>query len=761
MLRAPCWPSPVFTLVVLSGLVIGFWSVPAPRESAAAGDAESPRNDRFTPAMLADRIEHAMQKYSSLEYTVEFSVRENTGAQWGAKPSEPIWHTFHGRYTYRGEGPRWFLDEDSYTWSVGDRHLTPQHLTSGFDGKRHFHFNSLLSKLVWGDNDFGQQRAQPRNIFWKAGVTSESLLAALRKPEAKVVRRELIDKHPCVVVEVLWIDDWDKSRTPRRLETTISPEQSFLPLKAVWERGGALEARAELRGLNQTSDGLWYPLMIRTSRPEKSPFGPLRIDRITSLKVRSAVSGNAFRCDEFQFEPPIGADVVDRRAGTAWHNDPWWSELAPWISEKFKWPQPDWFELVNLRNQGTFCDPKIAGQAAPAIEAAQWLNGDPGGWKREGRFITVLYFFGGDLIDPHPKLCAALQAWHAARRDDGIELIGIATSLTLDATKRNVEELGITFPVAMDRPSDRRGSFGKTFDAFQMRSYSGVLVVDPAGIVRLIEAGGGQTDRPTEALDDLVSALFEAAGKNPKFAAAPQPPMRADLASRRLSDPELQAIEAEWKRRAGLTAGQARMRGTITFAIADDDVDQPSDETAMVKAVPQLWLLTTNTPGGYFYATDRGRIAEIRCDDDGRFELGNLRKGTYSLVFTRPGFASAERKVWLSADDSEITADLALNFGDAIAGQVVDSDGLEVRGASVRATRRHLDPKHPNYWTTAHLPDGPIAVHSDGRFEFEGLYEGTYTFEVSAAGYEPLTLEMIKPGSRDLKVVLKKAARNK
>jgi hypothetical protein len=147
----------------------------------------------------------------------------------------------------------------------------------------------------------------------------------------------------------------------------------------------------------------------------------------------------------------------------------------------------------------------------------------------------------------------------------------------------------------------------------------------------------------------------------------------------------------------------------------------------------------------------------VECSEGGAYVIENLRKGTYTLSFSRPGFATADRKVVLPYDDSEITVDVRL-VSDTISGTVVDAEGEPLRGATVRAVNRHLAAprRHPS--TTADLPRESVVTGAGGRFLFESLHDGAYTFEISADGYEKATAEIVILGTRDLKVVLKRAA---
>src|SRR5262249_34813338 len=156
----------------------------------------------------------------------------------------------------------------------------------------------------------------------------------------------------------------------------------------------------------------------------------------------------------------------------------------------------------------------------------------------------------------HPKMVTALATWHTTWKDDGVELIGIATSDSIETARQGVEELGLTFPVAVDRPAERRGSFGRTFDAYKLQSYSGLVIVDPPGKVQLLDP---DTASPALSLESTVRHIFDTAGRKPKAA-----PLTLD--SRQLDIAQMRAIEAEWKRVARAATGSGRIHGTLSFA---------------------------------------------------------------------------------------------------------------------------------------------------------------------------------------------------
>jgi hypothetical protein len=554
----------LFALAAL--LVAAPWGKP-PVVADTKRAADRPAEDNISPTELAEKIQDTMRRYDPIEYTVEYEERQNTNALFPKK--DPVWIDGKGKYTYRSDGKRWFIDENGYTFNSGQPDVIPEKRASGFDGERLFVYHANPPQIVWHEEDRARERFRPANVLWNSGKSTEWLLAILQKPGAKVLRRIEIGKRPCVVVETEWTDDWDKPGGRKRCQATISLEQSYLPLKVVWERAGAVEAQSEMRGLKETDGGLWYPLMIRITRPESTPFSQQRTERFTTFRERGP-AGVPFDDAEFRYGSTIGLDVVDRKLGAAWHEDPWWQDLAPWMKETFNWP---------------------------------------------------------------------------------------------------------------------RGT-----------------------------AGDG------------------------------------------LSDESYKALEAEWKRLTRLQAGNARIGGVICLAARDPEEAIQAVQVVKVEAIPLFRMLFSNTPGGWTVMEDRQRSGGADAESPGRYEIPALRKGEYRVTFSRAGYASIEREVLLTADDSRVNnLDVTLVTGDTIAGRVVDATGLAVKGAMVRALHRHVEPNPPNWTTTAHVPHRPIGVGDDGRFRFDDLYEGSYALQVTAAGFETLTVKAVKPGTIDLKVVLQKS----
>src|SRR5262245_43984804 len=148
---------------------------------------DQPAEASISPADLAEKIQHEMRQYDSVEYTGEYEERQNTNALLPKK--DPVWIDGKGKYTYRSDGTRWFIDENGYTFNSGQPGVMPERRASGFDGERHFTYHANPPRLVWDEEDRAHERLRPGNVLWNSGKSAEWFLAILRKPGAKIVRR--------------------------------------------------------------------------------------------------------------------------------------------------------------------------------------------------------------------------------------------------------------------------------------------------------------------------------------------------------------------------------------------------------------------------------------------------------------------------------------------------------------------------------------------------------------------------------------------
>lgn len=703
--------------------------------SVFAGTFKSQADDTrdLTPADIADRIEATMAKFSAVEYEAEFTTVRDTNVF--REGQEPLLVKGTGSYLFRTDGKRWFADEHGFSTAVGKPDVNPKRTIAGFDGERHFHVDNRSA--TFGEYNMGDLRLKPAAVFWRGSRTTDWLMAALRWDEAKVARKETMDGHECLVV----VSQRAQKRGEPvaegdvpywRYEITISPNQSFLPLRTRVELEGKLYSTESIDEVAQTETGLWYPVKLTSEQhlepiPHKSKFV-----HVKSLRVR-----DDFADENFKYEVPFGRVIVDWKKGYAWHNDPWWDELAPWMRENLDWPRRDFRALMDLR---TYARPEINGKPAPEIAARKWLNGEPQSWKREGRKVTLLYFFGGGPINPTPKQIASINALAEHYRDSGLDVVGVVPERSGPVSiEQTLVELGIEFPVAID--SKGEGYYGATFDAFKLPTYTSTFVIDSEGIVHSLPS---DQPRPNEMapVEELIREKLAAIDA--------KLPDESQKVSHRLERGDDQAIEKEWKRRVRAKRGEARIHGSVMLTPG-----QPVAGGVTVEVKPVLRVLFSNTPGGWTLLQDRKRIVKVPADPRGQYSLGGLRRGTYVLTFSAPGLASIEREITVAHDDSEVRVDVRFSQGHEITGVVVDSAGKPVVAATVKATRRHFDPTKPDQYTTAHLPREPRKTDDQGVFRFNHLFDGSYTFEVTADGFEKGTTKPVAAGV-ETRVVLKR-----
>lgn len=591
-----------------------------------------------TPQQLIAGIEQAMQRFLSVEYSAEYEgLRDRNGFGSGEKLVSVIERT--GGYRYRSDGRRWFVDEHSLAPPIA---VKPENGSpdwwlnqglSGFDGNVHYMREGDVVTL--GEDSLAVERRAPHRVFWEIGKNWSWLKSALVSPSAEVKDYPVIDGHVCVnVVSERTLSDGTKFQ----YVIVISPEQSFLPISCEIRRNGELDTTWTMEDLAQTDDGLWYPGTIVTEYANPFPTKSMRLT-ITEFDVR-----NNFADEDFAYSVPAGVDVVDYPGGMVYFNDPWWPELKTLLRERFDYPTP-WLSPTD--EMGSYADGAIDGRPAPAIEAGEWINGDPGGWDRPGRDYTVLFFFGGRPISPTPKWLAGLTALQQKYGEGGLELMGVVTSEGAEGAKQTAREFGLTFPIAVAAESERRGSYGKPHDAFGLQSYAGVFVIDPDGIVHTVDPQRAEGKEPGR-LEPLIQFLMGLPAE--EFA-------RPDEG---LSQPQWQAVVNEWKQLRAASPANARMSGRVTLDRAGPAAID--FENVKVTLFPMLPIVSGHTPYGHTRQLINDEFLTVACDADGRFEFTGLRKGTYSLVLNG-SIEEQERPVRFVAvadEDSTVSIDVTV-----------------------------------------------------------------------------------------------------
>ena len=133
--------------------------------------------------------------------------------------------------------------------------------------------------------------------------------------------------------------------------------------------------------------------------------------------------------------------------------------------------------------------------ASPALETVEWINTtEPLLLSQLKDKVVVIHAFQmlcpGCVIHGIPQATAI----HELYSEDDVQVIGLHTVfehhdvMTVDALKVFVEEYRITFPVAVDRPSEL-GDIPKTMESYQMRGTPTLIVLDKHGRVRLNHFG--------------------------------------------------------------------------------------------------------------------------------------------------------------------------------------------------------------------------------------------------------------------------------
>ena len=138
---------------------------------------------------------------------------------------------------------------------------------------------------------------------------------------------------------------------------------------------------------------------------------------------------------------------------------------------------------------------KEAHSIAPALDVATWINTTkPFSLAQLNGKVVVIHAFQmlcpGCVLHGIPQASAIYELYSK----EEVEVIGLHTVfehhdvMTVDALKAFIEEYRITFPVAVDRPSESE-PIPKTMASYQMRGTPTLIVLDKNGRIRLNHFG--------------------------------------------------------------------------------------------------------------------------------------------------------------------------------------------------------------------------------------------------------------------------------
>ncbi len=468
----------------------------------------------ITPAQIADRIDEARKRYSSVEYTADIQMSRNTRVlQPNAKP---MLVKGSGSVTYRADGSRWFCEQRSFSSTQYLMQTVPTHTISIFDGDTYQMTERNMRKI--GLEDTGALLYAPAEFFWQGGISSDWLLDVLRRPEATLVERIQMAETSCLHVVVEWKPEW--SEFNRSFDIMICPEQGWLVRRVVIDEGGKRLAEWSIDEVAKTESGLHYPVAFKNTRPAEDAVPSMAV-RISKFQQRSSFEPHEFQIPvaltapgEFTSDFNIGKMefVSDYTTGELWQADPWWKELAPWAKEYLDWPQHDLEPLSSLKSDS---GPELAGTTAPELVPSEWLT-TPGDltWNRPGRNVTVLYFFGGRRNEPTPKReLKALEGLYHRYTGGGLEIIGIAShSSTPEKARQAILALNPSFPVMIDAKANEAdilnkvpgAQWGASYVRYQLSSFTGTVVVDKSGSVKLVEPEVAGLPDGMSALESVV-----------------------------------------------------------------------------------------------------------------------------------------------------------------------------------------------------------------------------------------------------------------
>jgi len=672
--------------------------------------------DEITPAELARQLRKARLGYKAGYLEAEFVDHKNI-YEFLAGKNEPHFVDLPGRFRYAGDGNRWRAEQDSKMIShVSSGSIpVPHRWSAGFDGELHYTWDR--DGWVLGEEQGEARTLRPAELLFHE---FESFVDGLETSKTRITGETTVDGYRCFVLE------HDSADNQWHSEWLVSPRQSYLVVRTKRTHVGKVISLHELRDLERTPRGAWFPRRIvtqwgPTEHEGKSYFSFDRATRVAEFELAREFADGYFHIDLSYGEP-----VRDYTTGKAYLNDPWWPDVRE-VAATFGWPRADLSPLTELRS---YADPDLDGKPAPPLQPAEWVHGDTTHPEALGGNVTLLHFFGGGSLDPTPKQWAALRRLYEVYHPAGLEMIGIAAS---DSQPRQVaqtaRELRLPCSVAVD--AQDAGGQGKTLKAYGLKSYNSTVLIDHEGRMHHVKSTG--------LITDLVRLLQEAGTDGIA-------PIKTDHEF--TSPEESREIERAFHDAVGRGRNDGTLRGMVTNGKG------PLPMVEITASLRFRMLASSWTTSAVSLFPFRDRTFQTRTQFDGSYELTGLPKGSYELRFVAEGKAVVIRDVLVTPDFAPLTADAVLEQDDGLAGVVRDEQGQPLAGVTIRLTKRHADPLLPERLTTWFNAGEATTTDADGRFEFKRLQTGSYSFDITAVGYRNESAENVATGSKGLKVTM-------
>ncbi len=210
---------------------------------------------------------------------------------------------------------------------------------------------------------------------------------------------------------------------------------------------------------------------------------------------------------------------------------------------------------------------------------------------------------------------------------------------------------------------------------------------------------------------------------------------------------------------AAEAAGSPVDLGTIVLKPGAALAGQVIDGQGRPIARAQVFEVSELRPPAELAERLRQEVPAATTGPDGRFSLVDRPRGLpLHLLVSAPGYLPATVRGVRPPTLKPLS--IRLTAGTALAGRVVDPEGLPVAGASIEASGRAALPGREDRLV------GPAVLRratagQDGRFELPDLPEGRSTLTVSAAGFvalDDLEVDLPQPPGEEVRVVLARGA---